>query len=1130
MKNHNMATLAQIRASNPDGSTWLSANAGSGKTRVLTDRVARLLLEGVSPENILCLTYTKAAASEMQNRLFERLGKWAMLDDRNLRNSLTELGLEQRLNKQTFKQARTLFARAIEVPGSLKIQTIHSFCSSLLRRFPLESGVSPNFTEIDEWTAQALCTEILEKISTDEINSISLANVSKFLSDVNLTDLLTDILKNRTVLSKFKSHSEICSELGLNGNVSFEECLNKHFDSKDLKVIKILRESMKNGGVRDKAAAKKLLNIKSINLEFIKTLEDILLYKGSTEKRPEYSAKTNSFASKAVLNEFLNSSIEQINKLASRIEVFRQTRISYETSEKICALYDFSQIFLNHYTNEKLLRGWLDFDDLILKTQKLLIDPTIAAWILYRLDGGIDHILIDEAQDTSPTQWRIIEKISQEFYAGEGSRDKTNRTLFVVGDKKQSIYSFQGADTFELNRIQKKFKKRFDEAAKPLKELSLQYSFRSSPTILRFVDSILEEPESKNESELENTENHISFYSKLPGRVDLWPSIEKAEQPKDTEWQNPVDMPGKEDERVRLACLIADQINTLISSDNLIPERTGNDYVMRKISAGDFLILVQRRSVLFHEIIKACKKRGLPISGADRLKLMDEIAVKDLIALLSFLSSPQDDLSLATVLKSPLFSWSERELFDLAHDREDRFLWEELKKRSDIFTHEYLVLNNLLASIDYLRPYELLEKILNQYSGRANLISRLGAEAEDAIDALLSLSIDYEKQETPSLTGFLSWVSTSGFEIKRQLTKQENQIRVMTIHGAKGLESPIVILPETQKRKVELRDKILVGEKIAVWNNKKSEASRNEEEIKSKKIQALEAERSRLLYVAITRAETWFIAMSAGQLDDKCWYEKIKNSLQSCKAKKQIFPTGEGLRLEEGNWSFEIEEKEHRSKKSRNKLPDWIKKVSFENKVQPKYLIPSDLGGSKTLSKGNGLSEEEAALHGSRVHKLLELLPKYSSQDWPEYSLKMLKANRLIDGSPNVENAIKEALSVLTDPKFSYIFAKDVLSEVPFSAQLPNFKNQKIYGIIDRLIIGSNNVQIIDFKTNSTVPKTANKIPLGILRQMGAYKIAIEEIYPGKEVSCYILWTAIKKIDHLEEDLLNCDNLDGSTS
>ena len=1130
MKNHNMATLAQIRASNPDGSTWLSANAGSGKTRVLTDRVARLLLEGVSPENILCLTYTKAAASEMQNRLFERLGKWAMLDDRNLRNSLTKLGLELRLNKQTFKQARTLFARAIEVPGSLKIQTIHSFCSSLLRRFPLEAGVSPNFTEIDEWTAQALCTEILEKISTDEIDSISLANVSKFLSDVNLTDLLTDILKNRTVLSKFKSHSEICSEFGLNSKVSFEECLNKHFDSKDLKVIKILREGMQNGGVRDKAAAKKLSNIKSINLEFIKTLEDILLYKGSTEKRPEYSAKTNSFASKTVLNEFLNSSIEQINKLAARIEVFRQTRISYETSEKICALYDFSQIFLNHYTNEKLLRGWLDFDDLILKTQKLLIDPTIAAWVLYRLDGGIDHILIDEAQDTSPTQWRIIEKLSQEFYAGEGSRDKINRTLFVVGDKKQSIYSFQGADTFELNRIQKKFKKRFDEAAKPLKELSLQYSFRSSPTILRFVDSILEKPESKNGSELESTENHISFYSKLPGRVDLWPSIEKAEQPKDTEWQSPVDMPGKEDERVRLACLIADQINTLISSNSLIPERTGNDYVMRKISAGDFLILVQRRSVLFHEIIKACKKRGLPISGADRLKLMDEIAVKDLIALLSFLSSPQDDLSLATILKSPLFSWSEKELFDLAHDREDRFLWEELKKRSDIFTHEYLVLNNLLASIDYLRPYELLEKILNQYSGRANLISRLGAEAEDAIDALLSLSIDYEKQETPSLTGFLSWVSTSGFEIKRQLTKQENQIRVMTIHGAKGLESPIVILPETQKRKVELRDKILVGEKIAVWNNKKGEASRNEEEIKSKKIQALEAERSRLLYVAITRAETWFIAMSAGQLDEKCWYEKIKNSLQSSKAKKQIFPTGEGLRLEEGNWSFAIEEKECQSKKSRNKLPDWIKKVSFENKVQPKYLIPSDLGGSKTLSKGNGLSEEEAALHGSRVHKLLELLPKYSSQDWPEYSLKMLKANRLFDGPPNVENAIKEALSVLTDPKFSYIFAKDVLSEVPFSAQLPNLKNKKIYGIIDRLIVGSNNVQIIDFKTNSTVPKTANKIPLGILRQMGAYKLAIEEIYPGKEVSCYILWTAIKKIDHLEKDLLDYDNLDGSTS
>ena len=1128
MKSNDMATLAQIQASNPYDSTWLSANAGSGKTRVLTDRVARLLLEGVSPENILCLTYTKAAASEMQNRLFERLGKWAMLDDESLRISLTQLGIEQGLNKQTFKQARTLFARAIEVPGSLKIQTIHSFCSSLLRRFPLEAEVSPNFTEIDEWTTQALCTEILEKISTDEIGSVSLANFSKFVSDVNLIELLTDILKNRTVLSEFKSHSEIYSEFGLNSNVSFAECLDNHFDSKDLKLIKILRTGMKNGGARDKASAKKLLSIESINLEFIKTLEDILLYKGSTTKRLEYSAKTNSFASKAVLSKFLNSSIEQLNKLAERIEVFRQTRISYETSEKICALYDFSRIFLNHYTNEKLLRGWLDFDDLILKTQNLLTDPTIAAWVLYRLDGGIDHILIDEAQDTSPTQWRIIEKLSQEFYTGEGSRDKINRTLFVVGDKKQSIYSFQGADTFELNRIQKNFKKRFGEAAKPLKELSLQYSFRSSPTILKFVDSILEKPEKKQESGLESSENHISFYSKLPGRVDLWPSVEKAEQPKDTEWQSPVDMPGKEDERVRLACLIASQINTLISSQSLIPERAGNDYVMRKIRAGDFLILVQRRSVLFHEIIKACKKRGLPISGADRLKLMEEIAVKDLIALLSFLSSPQDDLSLATILKSPLFNWSEKELFDLAHDRQDRFLWEELKKRSDIFTNEYSILNNLLSSIDYLRPYELLEKILNQYNGRANLISRLGAEAEDAIDALLSLSIDYERQETPSLTGFLSWVSTSGFEVKRQLSNQKNQIRVMTIHGAKGLESPIVILPETQKRKVEVRDKILTSDKIAVWNSKRGQATRNEEEIKSKKIRALEEERNRLLYVAITRAETWFMAMSAGELDDKCWYEKIKNSLQSSQAKKQNFPTGEGLRLEEGNWSSEIEEKKCQSPRSKNGLPDWIKKTSFENEMQPRYLIPSDLGGTKTLSKGNGLSEEEAALHGSRVHKLLELLPKYSPKDWPKHSLKMLKANRLFDGPPNVENAIQEALSVLTDPRLSYIFAKDVLSEVPFSAQLPNLKNQKIYGIIDRLIVGSNNVQIIDFKTNSTVPKTADKIPLGILRQIGAYKLAVEKIFPSKEVSCYILWTAIKKLDHLEKDLLDYEDLDGS--
>ena len=1126
MKNRDTATLAQVHASNPDDSTWLSANAGSGKTRVLTDRVARLLLEGVSPENILCLTYTKAAAAEMQNRLFKRLGKWAMLNDGNLSNSLSELGLEQGLNKQTFKQARTLFARAIEVPGSLKIQTIHSFCSSLLRRFPLEASVSPNFTEIDEWTSQSLCTEILEKISADQLDSITLANISKFLSDINLTDLLTDILKNRAVLSEFKSPSDIYLEFGLKSDEPFEKCLNNHFDRNDLKLVEVLKEGLKNGGIRDQAAAGKISNIKSVDLNFVTTLEDILLYKSGSTKKPEYSAKINNFASKSVQSEFSTSCMEQLNKLAERVESFRRIRISYETSEKTCALYDFSRVFLKHYMNEKLLRGWLDFDDLILKAKDLLINPSIAAWVLYRLDGGIDHILIDEAQDTSPTQWKIIEKLSQEFYAGEGSRDQTNRTLFVVGDKKQSIYSFQGADTSELNRIQKDFTKRFKEAGKPLKELSLQYSFRSSPTILQFVDSILHNPKEKQSREKELSEEHISYYSKLPGRVDLWPAISKAEQPKDTEWQTPVDMPGKEDERIRLAGLIADQIHNLISSKSLIPERTGNDYVMRNIRAGDFLILVQRRSVLFHEIIKACKKKGLPILGADRLKLMDEIAVKDLIALLSFLSSPQDDLSLATILKSPLFDWSEEELFDLAHDREDRNLWEELKKRSDVFTHEYSVLNNLMSSIDYLRPYELLEKVLNQYEGRANLISRLGEESEDAIDAFLSLSIDYEKQETPSLTGFLSWVLTSGFEIKRQLGNQKSQIRVMTIHGAKGLESPIVILPETQKRKVEVRDKILSGKGIAVWNSKRGETHDQQEIIKSKKIQGLEAERNRLLYVAITRAETWFIAMSAGELDDKCWYAKIENCLQNSNARKKEFPTGQGLRLEEGDWSLAIEEKDSRPLKRKNKLPAWIKQINFKNKVKPKYLIPSDMGGSKTLSKGNGLTEEEAALHGSRVHKLLELLPKYSSQDWPKHSLPILKSNKLFGSSPNVQDAVDEALSVLTDSRFSYIFEKNVLSEVPFSAQLPNSKNQKIYGIIDRLIVGDSSIQIIDFKTNSSVPKNVNDIPRGILRQMAAYRLAISEIFPGRKINCFILWTAIRKLDFLKNDYLDYSNLD----
>ena len=406
--------------------------------------------------------------------------------------------------------------------------------------------------------------------------------------------------------------------------------------------------------------------------------------------------------------------------------------------------------------------------------------------MLYRLDGGIDHILVDEAQDTSPDQWDVVEKLAQEFTSGEGARSDVERTIFVVGDKKQSIYSFQGADPQAFDRMQQEFGRRLAESGSKLWDSTLEYSFRSSSAILSLVDILFE---NRAEAGFHKDSLHRAFKADLPGRVDLWPVVEKVEEDDDGDWTDPVDRPGARHHTVILAEKVAQSIKDMIDRGETIPEdgETPGTFVRRKVQPGDFLILVQRRSDLFAEIIRACKALRLPIAGADRLKVGAELAVKDLAALLSFLATPEDSLSLATVLKSPLFGWTEQQLFDLAHRRQEQFLWAALRQRAEEFPETLDILNDLRGQIDFLRPYDLIERILTRHDGRRKLLGRLGAEAEDGINALLSQALAYERTDIPSLTGFLVWIQTDDLEIKRQMSGVGNMIRVMTVHGSKGL-------------------------------------------------------------------------------------------------------------------------------------------------------------------------------------------------------------------------------------------------------------------------------------------------------------------------------------------------------
>ena len=1105
----NDATERQVQAARPDASTWLSANAGSGKTRVLTDRVARLLLEGVQPQHILCLTYTKAAASEMQNRLFKRLGSWAMRDDSALKAELQELGVEGIIDSARLNDARTLFARAIETPGGLKIQTIHSFCSSLLRRFPLEAGVSPLFKEMEDRAASLLREEIVDQMADGE-DATLINDIARHFTGDSFEMLSGDIVRSASSYAQPVSTERLYDVLGLKAGTTEDSIKASVFLGDEAELIASLVGVLKTGGANHNKAAVKLGALPSIGYETLPDLEGVFLT-GEKAKEP-FSAKIGSFPTKKLQNEHPDL-IARLDKFMMRVEDARKDRLALVNLRRSLALWQFAHRFLEHYGAQKQRLGWLDFDDLILRARNLLSDPAVAQWVLYRLDGGIDHILVDEAQDTSPVQWQVIERLAQEFTSGSGARDDTQRTIFVVGDKKQSIYSFQGADPAEFDRMRVEFGQRLQASATPLQSLELEYSFRSSDAVLRVVDACFQvQPTTE-------FEQHIAFNGDLPGRVDLWPVVEKTETPEEGDWYDPVDRLSDTHHTVQLAQNIAWEIKRMIHEKVTIPAQKGENgvYAQRPVRAGDFLILVQRRSDLFQEIIRACKVAKLPIAGADRLKVGAEMAVKDLEALLKFLGTPEDSLSLATVLRSPLLGWNEQQLFDLAHRRTTPFLWQALRDRGEEFPKTMAFLGDLMGQTDFLRPYDLIERILTRHDGRRKLLARLGNEAEDGINALLSQALAYERSAVPSLTGFLVWMETDDLEIKRQMDSASDQIRVMTVHGSKGLEAPIVIMPDTGKRLLRMTDQIVHRDEVALWNSGGSTAPDAVRAAREAKADAQREERMRLLYVAMTRAEKWLIVAAAGDLDKAgdTWYQTIETGMKHLGASQFGFAEGQGLRYEHGDWSGDIIAEAAPELASTPDLPEHYKAPARKVTAPDPALSPSDLGGAKALPGEAGLDEEAAKKRGRQIHLLLEHLSGEPEANWAELAPRILE--NAGEGAEGWTELLIEAAQVLKHPELQDLFEPETLAEVSLTARLGD---QKLHGTIDRLIVGETKVLAVDFKTNAVVPESPQHVPEGLLRQMGAYAHALQQIYQNKTIRTALLWTKTAQIMPLPETLI----------
>ena len=1116
-----LASLRQIEAADPAGSVWLSANAGSGKTRVLIDRVARLLLGGTEPQRILCLTYTKAAATEMQNRLFARLGGWTMLPDAPLRDELAKLGIEGAMTEAMLRQARRLFAKAIDTPGGLKIQTIHSFCAGLLRRFPIEARVSPNFAELDDRSARMLREEIIDQIATGPDAGV-LNAVAGHVPGTDFEPLAAEIGRNSDAFFRPVDLDTCLDLFGLPPGFDEGALLSEVFLGGEEALFAAMIPLLRGGGTKDQELADCLDQVRGQprGLASLVALEGKLLF-GKDAKAGPFTAKIDNIPNKPMRTGPCAPHMPAFEALMLRVEAARPRRIALAAARRSAALHAFAGVFLPLYEARKAARGWLDFDDLIRRSAELLSDRDVAAWVLYRLDGGIDHILVDEAQDTSPAQWRVIESLAEEFTAGLGVRE-VERTIFVVGDRKQSIYSFQGADLDVVDDMRRQFAERFRAANLSFQPLELEHSFRSADAILRVVDLTFDERVQRG---VGGTMRHVAYHGQMAGRVDLWPLVPKTVAPEAEDWTDPKDLLSEDHHIVLLARRIAGEIRRMIDAGTTIDTKDGP----RPVHEGDFLILVQRRSDMFHQIIRACKDARLEIAGADRLKLGAELAVRDLSALLGFLALPEDDLSLAAVLRSPLFGLSEGELYALAQPRErGEFLWNALTRQAEAFPGPVAILKDLRDRADFLRPYEMIERMLTRHEGRKKLIGRLGPEAEDGIDVFLAQALAYERANTPSLTGFLAWLDTDDVDVKRRPDSARRAIRVMTVHGAKGLEAPIVILPDTAERRDEIRAEVLIRDGVAVWKTPSDESPAQMTALYDEVKRRQREERMRLLYVAMTRAERWLIVCGAGEpsSDGESWYDLVRDGLEKAGAadlSPLAFDGAPVRRHESGIWPEAAKADPVAQGVAPAALPDWVRARPAPLPAPEKPLSPSQLGGAKAIGGDEGDDPDRAMLRGTVLHRLLEVLP-----GWPEADAGELLAAIRRESEQRATVTLDEgeygyllasARAILAGPGLTAPDGKALL-EVEVSGALPELDGHLVHGSIDRLIVDDTRILAIDYKSNATVPERPDAVPEGILRQMGAYAALLAQIYPDRRIETAILWTATGELMALPPDMV----------
>ena len=1136
---------AQARASNPAASAFVSANAGSGKTHVLVQRVIRLLLDGVPPQKILCITFTKAAAANMAERVFTMLGHWVTLDDAALDAAIREIGIPH-VGPSLRKAARKLFASALETPGGLKVQTIHALCTRLLQQFPFEANVPARFAVLDDRDQ----TEMMERANLSVLLAASrdpesptgraLLTAMASAADVTFKDVVREACLSRDHFMAWTdaagsvdaAAAQLSAALGVGDDDRIEEVEREILDGPCLPRRRWLEiaATLDQGAKTDQKQADQLRAATAFTGSA--QVDEYLCVFLTDEKAPRAAVLTKGFVRD-------NPSVARLFESEwLRLAPLIERRRALVARDRTAALLHIATAAAANYRREKEERGLLDYDDLIDRTLAML-DRVSSGWVHYKLDQGVDHLLIDEAQDTSPRQWDIVFHLISEFTAGAGARDGLVRTIFAVGDEKQSIFSFQGAEPHQFDRRRRELQRRFQEAGLTFDPVSFTYSVRSGAAILHSVDHVFREPAiySSIHSPAIGYPIHHALSDAGPGLIEIW-NLAEADDRKEIEgWRAPFDGVAVTSPEVKLARRVQAEIKRLIDQGTM----TGPDGNRRRLGYGDVLILVRRRGNLFDAVIQALKHAGVPVAGADRLKLTEHIAIIDLMNLADALLLPQDDLALAVALKSPLFGLTDDDLFALAWQRKGS-LREALRANaatSDQFGAAHQRLERYERRFALETPFAFYAWLLGADGGRARILKRLGHEANDALDEFLELALNHERKAPASLQGFVAWLRAADTEVKRDMEISRDEVRVMTVHGAKGLEAAVVLMVDTTSSPADTQRLRLIqltqagGREVVVWAGRKADDPAPVAAGRTAMLAETEDEYRRLLYVAMTRAADRLIigGCQPGNMNGVrklCWYDLIGRGLVASGLSEETIEAADGVvkryRLSADAGDVGRGDAAEPRRAASIEPPSWLRMPVGETVPAP-ALRPSDGGGAvgRRIGAVELMARARAIQRGTLVHRLLQSLPEVQPSRRREIARTFLARNAETWSEVEREGLAANVLAVIAEPRFAPVFAGGSRAEVAIVGRLERGggRSALVSGQIDRLVVTADEVLIVDFKTNQTPPKTAAEAPEAYVRQLALYRAVLQKLYPNKPVRAALLWTESVELMEISASALN---------